>query len=122
MGCFETSSKDKQEFTVLASSKSPTTADVTSGICDAVKMVLEEADVPREDVLSINIGTTHFINAVTQRDAAKLERVAVLRLCGPFAREIAPFSDWPQALRDVVEGPVGYFSGGLESTSYLSIP
>jgi len=76
--------------------------------------VLETADAPPSDVLSINIGTTHFINAVVQADAEKLCPVAVLRLCGPFCREVPPFADFPRQLRAVVEGYTGYLSGGLE--------
>jgi hypothetical protein len=76
---------------------------------------LNETGVPRSNILSVNIGTTHFINAVVQADESKLSRVAVLRLCGPFCREVPPFAGFPQLLRDVVEGYVGYLEGGLES-------
>jgi hypothetical protein len=41
--------------------------------------------------------------------------VAVLRLCGPFCREVPPLADFPAELRAVVEGPVGYLDGGRES-------
>jgi hypothetical protein len=100
---------------VIATKKTPTTSDVTSGICEAIRAVLSETCVPRSDILSVNIGTTHFINAVVQADASKLNRVAVLRLCGPFCREVPPFAGFPQRLRDVVEGYIGYLDGGLES-------
>ncbi|KAH8881758.1 hypothetical protein GQ53DRAFT_799011 [Thozetella sp. PMI_491] len=99
---------------VVASSKAETTADVTTGISNAIRNVLGQYPVPTTDILSINIGTTHFINAVTQRDASKLRRVAVLRLCGPFGREVPPFADWPADLAAVLKGPIGYLSGGLE--------
>ena len=71
--------------------------------------------VPLEDILSVNIGTTHFINAVVAADSSKLNRVAVLRLCSDFTKEIPPFSDFPPKLRIVLEGYVGYLKGGLES-------
>ncbi|RFU35526.1 hypothetical protein B7463_g800, partial [Scytalidium lignicola] len=99
---------------VVATKKTPTTADVTLGICEAIRVVLKETGVPRSDILSVNIGTTHFINAVIQADESKLNRVAVLRLCGPFCREVPPFAGFPQRLRNVVEGYVGYLDGGLE--------
>ena len=100
---------------IIASSKTPTTADITSGICTAVRNVLNTPNVDRSDILSINIGTTHFINAIVQADRSKLARVAVLRLCGPFCREVSPFADFPAQLRSVIEGPIGYLNGGLES-------
>ena len=88
---------------------------MTSGIYEAIRAVLDETGVPRSDILSVNIGTTHFINAVVQADQSKLNRVAILRLCGPFCREVLPFAGFPQQLRDVVEGYIGYLDGGLES-------
>src|SRR5581483_4221947 len=48
---------------VCASSKTPTTADVTSGIQTAIENVLSKSMVNRQDVLSVAIGTTHFVNA-----------------------------------------------------------
>lgn len=76
---------------------------------------MDKSGIDRSDIVSVNIGTTHFINAIIQSDGSKLARVAVLRLCGPFCREVPPFADFPPELREVVEGPVGYVSGGLES-------
>jgi N-methylhydantoinase A/oxoprolinase/acetone carboxylase beta subunit len=73
---------------LLASCKTPTTPDVTSGIKNAVEQVLEKSQVDRKDVLSVAIGTTHFVNAVVEADAWRLSRVAVVRLCGPFTREV----------------------------------
>jgi hypothetical protein len=106
---------------VLTTRKTRTTADVTTGICDAIRAVLDETGVPRSDILSVNIGTTHFINAVVQADQSKLNRVAVLRLCGPFCREVPPFAGFPPRLRDIMEGYVGYLDGGLESKNFSRI-
>ena len=74
---------------VCASSKTPTTSDVTTGIYTVIKNVLAESRVDRKDVLSVAIGTTHFVNAVVQADARRLSRVAVVRLCGPFTRQVS---------------------------------
>lgn len=100
---------------MVATKKTQTTTDITSGICNAIRAVLDDTGVPRSDILSVNIGTTHFINAVVQADGSKLNRVAVLRLCGPFCRQVPPFAGFPQRLRNVVEGYVAYLDGGLES-------
>lgn len=40
--------------------------------------------------------------------------VAVLRLCGPYAREVPPFAGFPARLRAIVEGYTAYLSGGVE--------
>lgn len=50
-----------------------------------------------------------------EKDAGKLVRVAVLRLCGPYAREVPPFAGLPDDLRLLVEGFSAYLEGGLQS-------
>jgi N-methylhydantoinase A/oxoprolinase/acetone carboxylase beta subunit len=75
---------------VLACSKTPTTPDVTSGIKAVVDSVLDKSGVERKHILSVAVGTTHFVNAVVEADAGRLSRVAVVRLCGPFTREVRP--------------------------------
>ncbi len=52
---------------------------------------------------------------MVERDARKLARVAVLRLCGPYGREVPPFAGLPADLRGLVEGYHAYLPGGLES-------
>ena len=100
---------------ILASYKSQTTPDVTTGIRNAIQEVIATAQVPHDAVISVNIGTTHFINAVVQADRSNLDQVAVLRLCGPFCREVPPFTDYPAPLRRVLEGYSAHLDGGLES-------
>ncbi|OKL56411.1 hypothetical protein UA08_08053 [Talaromyces atroroseus] len=99
---------------IVASYKTPTTPDITAGICKAIEGILTPNNIQPADILSINIGTTHFINAIIECDKSKLDRVAVLRLCGPFCREVAPFEEFPPSLRAVIQGHVGYLSGGVE--------
>lgn len=67
-----------------------------------------------EDVASVTIGTTHFINAVVEMDQSRLARVAVLRLCGPFSKEIPVGVDWPPKLRNIICAYRGLVDGGLE--------
>ncbi|KAM0437946.1 hypothetical protein ACHAQK_007031 [Fusarium lateritium] len=99
---------------VLASHKASTTRDITSGIESAIRAVLRDSNVDQSCVLSVTIGTTHFINALVEADARRLDRVAVVRLCGPFTRQLPPFSDFPVGLRTILDGGVYYLDGGLE--------
>ncbi|SPO07076.1 related to D-amino acid hydantoin hydrolase (hydantoinase) [Cephalotrichum gorgonifer] len=99
---------------VLASHKASTTEDITSGIEASTRAVLDESAVDKSRVLSVTIGTTHFINALVEADARRLDRVAVVRLCGPFTRQIPPFSDFPVGLRGILDGGAFYLDGGLE--------
>ncbi|KAF2160900.1 hypothetical protein M409DRAFT_37650 [Zasmidium cellare ATCC 36951] len=108
----DTSIKDPIR-SVIATHKAPTTADVTSGIEQAVAQVLAASKINRSLVSCVAVGTTHFINAVAERDARKLDRVAILRLSKSFTREIPPFVDFPSELRGIVEGFFDYADGGL---------
>ena len=99
---------------VLATCKTSTTPNVTDGITNAIESVLAESKVPRDQIINVAIGTTHFVNAVVEGDARRLSRVAVVRLCGPYTKKNPPFSDIPYALREVIEGPHWYLDGGLE--------
>ncbi|WYZ36832.1 hypothetical protein EsH8_II_000338 [Colletotrichum jinshuiense] len=99
---------------VLASHKASTTPDITSGIEAAIRAVLDSSRVDQKRVLSVTIGTTHFINALVEADTRRLSRVAVVRLCGPFTRQIPPFSDFPSGLSRILNGGVYYLDGGLE--------
>ncbi|KAK5996884.1 Putative D-/L-hydantoinase subunit A-like protein [Cladobotryum mycophilum] len=99
---------------VLASYKATTTPDITSGIEAAIREILLQSKVDKRRVLSVTIGTTHFINALIEADSRRLDRVAVFRLCGPFTKEIPPFSDFPAGLQTILDGGVYYLDGGLE--------
>lgn len=99
---------------VLASYKASTTPDITSGIESAIREVLTTSAIDQKKVLSVTIGTTHFINALVEADTRRLSRVAVIRLCGPFTRQIPPFSDFPSGLRRILDGGAYYLDGGLE--------
>ncbi|WVW85935.1 hypothetical protein I302_107973 [Kwoniella bestiolae CBS 10118] len=100
---------------VLAAAKTPTTPQVTHGIQKVISTVLKQcSDVSREDVRAVSIGTTHFVNALVQRAEEGLERVAVIRLCGPFSRRTPPFAGFPYELREILQGPCFFVEGGLQ--------
>ncbi|KAG5974345.1 hypothetical protein E4U55_008229, partial [Claviceps digitariae] len=99
---------------VLASHKALTTPDITSGIEAAIVAVLQASKVDHSRILSVAIGTTHFINALIEADARRLDRVAVVRLCGPFTRQMPPFSGFPAGIHSVLDGGAYYLDGGLE--------
>ncbi|KAL4978848.1 hypothetical protein BDW66DRAFT_148703 [Aspergillus desertorum] len=102
-------------MSIIASHKSPTTPDITTGITNAVQTVIQAAAVSLSSIGCVIIGTTHFVNAVVQRSPA-LRRVAVIRLCGGpeqgFGREIPPFIDFPLDLRSRIESSRQYFCHG----------
>ncbi|KAJ0383107.1 hypothetical protein COL922a_011155 [Colletotrichum nupharicola] len=101
---------------ILASQKTSTTPNPSDGINAVITQMFAQS-APTLDpsrVASVTIGTTHFINAVVEMDAARLARVAVIRLCGPFSADIPVGIDWPPQLRDIVCAHRGLVDGGLE--------
>src|SRR5262245_24467560 len=63
---------------VITSTKSPTTADVTTGIVNALQAVLTVSQLPPTAIRYAMLGTTHCTNAiVTRKD---LSPVGVIRL------------------------------------------
>ena len=110
--------------TVVAAAKRPTTQDKTSGIVNAISAALERlSEQERTRVLAsvsrVSIGTTHFTNAVAERDAARLARVAVIRLCGSSSRALPPYVDFPEDLLQIIYGGTHMVSGGLQYNGRL---
>ncbi|KAK7437589.1 hypothetical protein VKT23_018487 [Stygiomarasmius scandens] len=101
---------------VLAFYKHATTVNVTDGIEAAVRHVLADAgvDPASGEVLSLTIGTTHFINAVVQSDSRRLSKVAVIRLAAPYSDECPSFIDFPENLKRIMNGHTAIISGGLQ--------
>lgn len=106
---------------ILAYHKAPTTTNPSDGINAAITHMFTASDPPISagDVASVTIGTTHFVNAVVERDANRLCRVAVLRLAGPFGKHAPPCVDWPDDMRDLVLGYWASVDGGLEVDGVL---
>jgi len=99
---------------VVALKKTPTTSpNVTDGIETAVRSVLEQSQIPPDQIACLTIGTTHFINAIVEHDARRLSKVAIIRLSKSFTKEVPPFSDFPPALKKIMNGHYGYVDGGL---------
>ncbi|KAK7736163.1 hypothetical protein SLS53_007191 [Cytospora paraplurivora] len=101
---------------IIAHHKSPTTTNPSDGINAAITQMFSSTTpaVNPADVASVTIGTTHFVNAVVERDAKRLCKVAVLRLAGPFGKHAPPCVDWPDDMRALVLGYWASVEGGLE--------
>ncbi len=109
-----------QNDTVLAATKQPTTADVTSGIENALKVVLEQSGVSHANISGVMIGTTHFTNAVVERK--HLQKTAVIRVCLPATLSVPPFADWPQDIQTMLDGGCYLVKGGYEFDGRLINP
>ena len=105
---------------VLASVKTPTTPDVTSGVLAALRRLLAAAPADGGRVGAVMIGTTHFTNAVVQRRG--LSRVAAVRIGLPASASLPPFVDWPEDLAAQVRGDVVMLEGGHEYDGRPLVP
>jgi N-methylhydantoinase A/oxoprolinase/acetone carboxylase beta subunit len=94
---------------VLAGVKSGTTADVMTGVVNALKAVLDASGLEASAVDVVMIGTTHFTNAVVQRRG--LARTAAVRLGLPATASLPPMVDWPEDLKATI-GDHGYLAHG----------
>lgn len=94
--------------------KAPTTGNPSEGINNSITAMFAKSNINPSDVASVTIGTTHFINAVVEMDRARLAKVAVIRLCGPFSKGVDPGIDWPVKLRDLICAYHCRVTGGLE--------
>ncbi|QDX27532.1 hydantoinase/oxoprolinase family protein [Sphingomonas suaedae] len=97
---------------ILAWTKQPTSADVSSGVAGAIRTVLGDAGVSPDRIGAVMIGTTHFTNALVQRD--RLDRVGVLRLASPSGEALPPLTGWPDDLARRIGGHVFLLPGGYE--------
>lgn len=93
---------------VLHAVKTPTTADVLTGVRLALAGVAPA--IGPAGVQAVMIGTTHFVNAVVQR--RDLSPVGALRVGLPAAGSLPPFCDWPKDLARIVRGQVHMVEGG----------
>jgi N-methylhydantoinase A/oxoprolinase/acetone carboxylase beta subunit len=93
---------------VLHALKTPTTADVMSGVKAALAGVAPA--IGPQGVQAVMIGTTHFVNAVVQRRG--LAPIGALRIGLPAAASLPPFCDWPADLAALVRGQLHQVEGG----------
>lgn len=97
---------------VVAGVKAPTSADVMTGVVEALRMVLAASGMAASAVDVVMVGTTHFTNAVVQR--RDLAPTAAVRLCLPATASLPPMVDWPEDLRAVIGNHWYLAHGGNE--------
>ncbi|GJD03043.1 hydantoinase/oxoprolinase [Colletotrichum higginsianum] len=108
---------------VLASHKASTTSNVTLSVQATLKALLDESTVDPGDITALAIGTTHFLNAIIERDTSRVEKIAVLRLASHnFSTGTPPFADWPSALKRIINGHSAIIPGGCNIDGTLIGP
>jgi N-methylhydantoinase A/oxoprolinase/acetone carboxylase beta subunit len=98
------------ESRVLARTKQPTSADVTSGLQSALAAVLDTLGDDTWRVGRVMLGTTHATNAILERRG--LGRVAAIRLGGPATTSVPPLQAWPADLSASIAAGTAILPGG----------
>lgn len=97
---------------VLASTKTPTTPNVSDGITTALQTLVNDSGLDVAALDAVMIGTTHFTNAVVER--RRLQPTACIRLGLPATVCLPPMVDWPDDLAEVVGRNYYLAHGGHE--------
>jgi len=95
---------------LLSSTKTRTTADVISGVTQALEVVLEGHPGVEAKVAAVMLGTTQFTNAVVER--RHLAPVGAIRLAAPSGHGIHPTIGWPADLATEVGTNAWVVPGG----------
>jgi N-methylhydantoinase A/oxoprolinase/acetone carboxylase beta subunit len=109
-----------ENLKVVAAIKQPTSEDISSGILQALRSVLEESKIDRSLITKAMLGTTQCTNAIVERK--HLAKVGILRIGAPASVAIPPMVDWAEALKNVSVATVivggGYEYDGKEIASF----
>ena len=101
---------------VISATKSLTTADVVTGITNALDDILKSGGVREDQIQTVMIGTTQFTNAIVQRRS--LSRMATIRIGLPSGLGMPPMVDWPDDMKGAVNAQVHMIHGGYLYDGY----
>ena len=96
--------------TVIASTKALTSADVITGIMDALETILAERAGAEDSIEAVMLGTTQFTNAVVER--RELAEVAAVRIAAPSGEGLPPKVGWPDDISRCLGQDVYTIRGG----------
>lgn len=95
---------------VVASTKALTSADVITGIMDALETILAERAGVTDGIEAVMLGTTQFTNAVVER--RELAEVAAIRIAAPSGGGLPPKIGWPDDISRCIGDDVYTIRGG----------
>ncbi|QFU75238.1 hydantoinase/oxoprolinase family protein [Halioglobus maricola] len=95
---------------VRSAVKTLTTADVSTGVFNALEHVLSDSGVLESAVDAVMLGTTQFTNAVVER--RQLSEVAAIRIGLPSGNGLPPMIAWPEDIAESLGGHTYMLKGG----------
>ncbi len=103
-----------ENLNCVAKAKTLTTKIVFDGINNALELLKSQKEKEFAMVKYAMLGTTHCTNAIIERRA--LDKVALIRLAAPTSTAIPPYTDWPDDLKETVNGGFIIAKGGYSYT------
>jgi N-methylhydantoinase A/oxoprolinase/acetone carboxylase beta subunit len=100
------------ENRIVGAEKVDTTEDVSTGISDALDLVLNRSGAERREITAAMFGTTHCTNAIVERK--RLAHVGLIRIGKPATVGIPPLRSLPPDLRRAIGDTWAIVSGGHE--------
>lgn len=101
-----------KDNTIIATTKSPTTDDVATGINEALKKVVNDSGIAREKIKYAMLGTTHCTNAIVERK--RLNKIAIIRIGAPATLAVKPLVGVAQDLSESLGKYTFIVRGGHE--------
>lgn len=95
---------------VIASTKALTSADVLTGIMNALEAILSDHTGGKDSIEAVMLGTTQFTNAVIER--RELSEVAAIRIGKPSGDGLPPKIGWPDDISRCLGDNVYMIRGG----------
>ena len=102
---------------VIAWTKALTSADVLTGIMDALEAILSEHAGGEDSIEAVMLGTTQFTNAVIER--RELSEVAAIRIGKPSGLGLPPMIGWPDDISRCLGDNVYMIHGGYLYDGWL---
>ncbi len=96
--------------TVIEATKALTSADVITGIIDALETILAGRPGMEDSIEAVMLGTTQFTNAVVER--RELAEVAAVRIAAPSGDGLPPKIGWPDDISRCIGDNVYSIRGG----------
>ena len=96
--------------TVVESTKALTSADVITGIIDALETILTGRPGIEGSIEAVMLGTTQFTNAVVER--RELAEVAAVRIAAPSGEGLPPKVGWPDDISRCLGDNIYCIRGG----------
>ncbi|MFA1820852.1 hydantoinase/oxoprolinase N-terminal domain-containing protein [Virgibacillus oceani] len=109
-----------EQMNVIAETKRKTEADVSQSIALSLSEVVNQVNIPRDQITHAMLGTTHCTNAIVERK--NLNKVGIIRIGAPASLAVEPLIGFPEDLQQLMGDQVFVVQGGHEFDGREIVP